>query len=172
MDLGFNEFRMDLLEYMKNNKNIDKHPNGIYAVAPKTSELPEGTIFVLRNIKKMNKEDNQNRLYPYYLVYLDQDGEVICDYLSPKKLLDSMRLLCKNHSEPIEDLCMEFNQETKDGTDMRELSELLSSAIESIMDTKEESDIESLFRPGGTTLLSDSFSGLDDFELITFLNVR
>ncbi len=172
MDLGFNEFRMDLLEYMKNNKNIDKHPNGIYAVASKTPELPEGTIFVLRNIKKMNKEDNQNRLYPYYLVYLDQDGEVICDYLSPKKLLDSMRLLCKNHSEPIEDLCMEFNQETKDGTDMRELSELLSSAIESIMDTKEESDIESLFRPGGTTLLSDSFSGLDDFELITFLNVR
>ncbi|WP_026508373.1 helicase-related protein [Butyrivibrio sp. MC2013] len=172
MDLGFNEFRMDLLEYMKNDKHIDKHPNGIYAVVPKTSELPEGTIFVLRNIKKMNKGDNQNRLYPYYLVYLDQDGEVICDYLSPKKLLDAMRLLCKDHSEPIEDLCMEFNQETKDGTDMRELSELLSSAIESIMDTKEDSDIESLFRPGGTTLLSDSFSGLDDFELISFLNVR
>ncbi|WP_026509163.1 helicase-related protein [Butyrivibrio sp. LC3010] len=172
MDLGFNEFRMDLLEYMKKDKNLDKHPNGIYAVAPRTAELPEGTIFVLRNIKKLNKDDNQNRIYPYYLVYLDQYGEVVCDYLSPKKLLDSMRLLCKGHSEPIEDLYMAFNQETDDGKNMKELSERLSTAIESIMDTKEESDIDSLFKPGGTTALLSTVSGLDDFELICFLEIK
>ena len=172
MDLGFNEFRMDLLEYMKKNKNIDKYPNGIYAVTPKSSELPEGTIFVLRNIKKMNKDDNQNRLYPYYLVYIDKDGEVIYDYLSPKSLLDAMRLLCKNHSEPHEDLCMEFNRETEDGRNMKEISERLSCAIDSIIDTKEESDIESLFKPGGTTALLSNINGIDDFELICFLEVH
>ena len=172
MDLGFNEFRMDLLEYMKSNKNLDKHPNGIYAVAPKTAECPEGTIFVLRNIKKLNKDDNQNRLYPYYLVYLDKYGEVVCDYLSPKKLLDNMRLLCKGYSEPIEELYMKFNQETDDGNNMRDLSELLSTAIESIMDTKEESDIGSLFKPGGTSALLSNVSGLDDFELICFLEIK
>lgn len=172
VDLGLNEYRMELLEYMKRNKDLDKYPNGIYAVAKHNTDLPEGIIFVLKNVKKLNIDDSQNRIYPYYLVYLDKYGEVICDYLSPKKLLDSMRLLCKDYSEPIKELCDAFNQEIGHGNDMGKILDLMESAIETIIDTKEESDIESLFRPGGTTLLGNSFSGMDDFELITFLAVR
>ncbi len=42
----------------------------------------------------------------------------------------------------------------------------------SVKDTKEESDIDSLFRAGGTTALLSEIQGIDDFELVSFLAVR
>ena len=106
------------------------------------------------------------------MVYIGSDGEIVCDYLNPKKMLDTIRLLCRGKSEPIIKLCNKFNAETDDGRNMSEVSELLNDAIVSIIDTKEESDIDSLFSAGGTTALLSDVSGLDDFELICFLVVK
>ena len=69
-------------------------------------------------------------------------------------------------------LCEKFNQETNDGKRMRVVSQLLSDAIYSIMDAKEESDIDSLFSEGGTSALTSEINGLDDFELICYLVVK
>ncbi len=172
MDLGLNEFRLDLMEYMKTHTDMDSKPKGLHAVVPATDELPEGAIFVLRNINDKVNIDNRNRIHPFYMVYIGMDGDVVCDYLNPKQLLDDVRLLCRGKDEPIRSVYTKFNEETDDGRDMAEMSELLSLAIDSIIDTKDESDIESLFRPGGTTLSAETFHGLEDFELITFLVVR
>ena len=87
VDLGLNEFRLDLLEYVKNHDDLDKKPKGLHAVVPATSELPEGVIFILRNVNNGVNIDNQNRIHPFYMVYIGVDGEVICDYLNPKKML-------------------------------------------------------------------------------------
>lgn len=172
MDLGLNEFRLDLLEYVKTHPDLEKKPKGLHAVVPATEDLPEGVIFVLRNINNSVNIDNQNRIHPFYIVYIGIDGEVICDYLNPKKMLDDIRLLCRGKNEPIKHLCKQFNEETDDGRDMVEMSELLSEAIESIINSKEESDIDSLFSAGGTSALMSSVSGLDDFELICFLVIK
>lgn len=172
MDLGLNEFRLDLLEYVKGHEDLEKKPKGLHAVVPATEELPEGVIFVLKNINNSVNIDNQNRIHPFYMVYIGSDGEVICDYLNPKKLLDDIRLLCRGKKEPIKELCQRFNEETDDGRDMSDMSELLNKAINSIIDCKEESDINSLFSAGGTSALMSSVSGLDDFELICFLVVK
>lgn len=172
MDLGLNEFRLDLLEYVKNHGDLDKKPKGMHAVVPATDELPEGLVFILKNINNSVNIDNQNRIHPFYMVYIGIDGEVICDYLNPKKMLDDIRLLCRGKKEPIKELCQRFNEETDDGKDMTEMSELLSEAINSIIDCKEESDIDSLFSAGGTSALMSAVSGLDDFELICFLVVK
>lgn len=172
MDLGLNEFRLDLLEYVKNHGDLDKKPKGMHAVVPATDELSEGVIFILNNINNSVNIDNQNRIHPFYMVYIGIDGEVICDYLNPKKLLDDIRLLCRGKKEPIKELFQQFNEETDDGRDMTEMSELLSEAINSIIDCKEESDIDSLFSAGGTSALMSTVSGLDDFELICFLVVK
>ena len=172
MDLGLNEFRLDLLEYVKTHPDLEKKPKGLHAVVPATEELPEGVIFVLRNINNSVNIDNQNRIHPFYMVYIGMDGELICDYLNPKKMLDDIRLLCRGKKEPIKELCRRFNEETDDGRDMTEMSELLSEAIYSIIDCKEESDIDSLFSAGGTSALMSAVSGLDDFELICFLVVK
>ena len=172
MDLGLNEFRLDLLEYVKNHSSLDNTPFGLHSVVPATEDTPPGVIYVLKNRSNSVNIDNQNRLHPFYMVYIDEDGEVICDHLSPKALLDKMRHICKGKAEPIPEVYKPFNKETKDGRDMRELSKLLGDAIASIIEVKEENDILSLFKPGGTTLGLNKIKGLDDFELVTFLVVR
>lgn len=172
MDLGLNEFRLDLLDYIKTHGDLAKKPKGLHAVVPATEENPEGVIFVLRNINNSVNIDNQNRIHPFYMVYIRTDGEVVCDYLNPKKLLDTIRLLCRGKSEPLMPLCAKFNEETDDGRNMKDVSQLLSDTINSIMDVKEESDIDSLFSAGGTSALMNAVSGLDDFELICFLVVK
>lgn len=172
MDLGLNEFRLDLLANLKEHPNMDLTPFGMSAVV-KSSELVEpGVMYVLKNKNNCVNIDRSNLLHPFYMVYLSHTGTVICDHLSPKKLLDKMRYACKDKTEPDKTLCKQFNKETRDGKNMRHYSDLLQSAIESIITVKEESDIESLFSVGETSALTYNIKGLDDFELICFLVIR
>jgi hypothetical protein len=172
MDLGLNEFRLDLLEYMKHNDDVETAPHGMHAVVSATKDAPPGVIFILKNINNSVNIDNQNRIHPFYMVYIGVDGDIVCDYLNPKQLLDDVRLLCRGKTEPILELCNRFNARTNDGKDMGEVSELLTEAIHSIIAAKEESDIDSLFSAGGTSALMNTVSGLNDFELICFLVVE
>lgn len=172
MDLGLNEFRLDLLDYVKTHPDLEQKPKGLHAVVPATEELPVGVIYVLKNINNSVNIDNQNRIHPFYMVYIGMDGQIICNYLNPKKMLDDIRLLCKGKKQPIKELCKKFNEETDDGRNMGEMSELLSEVINSIIHCKEECDIDSLFTSGGTSALLSTVSGLDDFELICFLVVK
>ena len=172
MDLGLNEFRLDLLEYMKYHHDIETAPNGMHAVVAANADFPAGVIFVLRNINDSVNADNRNRIHPFYMVFIGEDGEILCDYLNPKNMLDTIRILCRGKDKPLTALCRQFNEETDDGRIMYRVSQLLNEAINSIIDIKEESDIDSLFSGGGTTALMSAISGLDDFELICFLVVR
>ena len=172
MDLGLNEFRMDLLEYIKNHPDIDKAPFGLHSVAAASEETPAGVIYVLKNRSNSVNIDNQNSLHPFYMVYISNDGKVICDHLSPKQMLDKMRFLCKGKTEPIPELYRQFNKETRDGRNMSEFSKLLGDAIASIIEVKEESDIDSFLGGGQMSFLTNDIKGLDDFELICFLVVR
>lgn len=172
MDLGLNEFRLDLPEYIKNHPDIEKAPFGLNAVVPANEDAPAGAIFVLKNRSDSVNIDNQNRLHPFYMVYISNDGEVICDHLSPKDMLDKMRFLCKGKTEPIPEVYKQFNKETRDGKDMSKFSELLGEAIASIIEVKDESDIDSFLGGNQVSFLSNEIKGLDDFELICFLVIR
>ena len=172
MDLGLNEFRLDLLEYIKHHPDIDKTPFGLHCVVPASEDTPSGVIFVLKNCSNSVNIDKQNRLHPFYMVYISDDGEVVCDHLSPKELLDKARYLCKGITEPIPELYREFNKETNDGRNMKSVSSLLSQAISSIIEVKEESDIDSFLAGGQMSFFSNEIKGLDDFELICFLVVK
>ncbi len=171
-DLGLNEFRLDLLEYIKKEPKIDQTPLGLHAVVPANDTAPKGVVYILKNRSDMIDKDKQNRLHPFYMVYVDEAGDVVVDHLSPKEILDKMRRLCKGRVEPIAELYRSFNAETRDGLNMKKYSNLLRDAIASIVETKKERDVASLFRPGGTTALTTTIRGLDDFELICFLVVR
>ena len=172
MDLGLNEFRLDLLDYIRENPELEKAPHGMNAVVHHTDELPPGAIFVLRNVKNEVNIDSQNRLHPFYMVYLADDGEVVIDHLSPKEMLDSFRLLCKGKTEPDRELCEVFNEETNDGRKMSKYSEMLGDAIASIIEVKDESDIDSFLSGKQMSFLTETINGLDDFELISFLVIK
>lgn len=172
MDLGLNEFRLDLLEYIKNNGECDTIPMGMHAIVSTSADYPAGVIFVLKNINHGVNIDKQNRLHPFYMVYIKDSGEVLFNHLEPKKLLDAMRLLCKGKKEHDIKLCRAFNRETSDGRKMGKYSKLLGQTIKSIISVKETSDFDSLFTAGGTSALENEIRGLDDFELISFIVVR
>jgi Superfamily II DNA/RNA helicases, SNF2 family len=172
MDLGLNEFRLDLLAYMKDNPDIAHTPFGMSAVVGSSDFVQPGVIYVLKNRNNGVNINNQNLLHPFYMVYISHEGEVICDHLSPKTMLDNMRAACRGKHEPDKALCSVFNKETKDGREMSHYSDLLQEAIHSIIEVKEESDIMSLFSAGETTALRNKISGLDDFELICFLVIK
>ena len=172
MDLGLNEFRLDLLDYAKRNPELDKIPFGMHAVVPSNPETPPGVLFVLKNINGSINVDNQNILHPFYMVYISDDGDIVFDHLSPKNMLDKMRYICKGKTTPIADLCKKFNEETKDGRDMSQFSGLLGEAITSIIQVKEDSELDSFLSGGQVSFLSNTIKGLDDFELICFLVVK
>ena len=172
MDLGLNEFRLDLLAYMKDNPDIAHTPFGMSAVVGSSDFVKPGVIFVLKNRNNGVNINNQNLLHPFYMVYISHEGEVICDHLSPKAMLDNMRAACRGKHEPDKKLCDIVSKETKDGRDMSHYSDLLQDAIHSIIEEKEESDILSLFSVGESTALKGDIKGLDDFELICFLVIK
>ena len=172
MDLGLNEFRLDLLDYMKHNSDVEHTPFGLHAIVPATNDCPAGVIYVLKNRNNSVNIDRKNRLHPFYMVYISNDGEVVINHLSPKELLDRMRFLCKGIHEPVRELCHEFNLATNDGKDMKRYSDLLGDAVSSILDVKEVSDIDSFLSGVQGNLFADEIKGLDDFELICFIVIQ
>jgi ERCC4-related helicase len=173
-DLGLNDFRMDLLNYVKMNGDIDTIPKGMHAVVPEDSKLglKPGVIFALKNLHDQINVNQQNRLHPYYLVYISSNHEIIVNHTEIKKLLDLVRISCKGQSDPIPSVCELFNDKTEDGRDMNEYSDLLNSAIRSMIEVKEEKDLDSLFSGGQTSFFKNDIAGLEDFELIAFLVIQ
>lgn len=172
MDLGLTEFRLDLLDYMKQGHDIEHTPMGLHALVASDKDAPPGVVFVLKNRNNEINIDRKNRLHPFYMVYISKDSEVIVDYLDPKDLLDRMRHLCRGKAEPLLELCRKFNAETRDGQRMGTYSRLLGDAISSLIKVKESTDLFSFLDGDTGSLFGNEVRGLDDFELICFLIIR
>jgi hypothetical protein len=172
-DLGLNDFRMDLLGYVKEYGDLAAAPKGLHAVVPAQPDmgLRPGVLFALRNVQADKTINRGNRLHPHYLVYLDNSGNVIADHTEVKHLLDLIRSGCRAYDEPVVEVVRAFNDATSEGTNMQHYSELLTAAIRSMIDVTEERDLDSLFTGGHTTALTQTINGLDDFELVAFLAV-
>ena len=173
-DLGLNDFRMDLLNYMNKNPNFEVTAKGMHAVIPAIPEqsLVSGAIYIMRNVHNTVNINSENRLHPYYLVYVKDDGDIAVKHTQVKSILDIMRKFCKQYPEPNKKSYESFNQDTDDGKQMDKYSDLLSRSISSIIDVKEESAIDGLFSGNDTSVLNDTVQGLDDFELIAFIVVQ
>ena len=173
-DLGLNDFRMDLLNHVKTHGDLSRVPSGMHAVVPSDPAmgLAPGVIFTLRNRSEGVNVNLHNRLHPYYLVYIGRDGQVIHDHTEVKRLLDLVRSCCKGQTLPMPAACERFNSETADGRQMQVYSDLLGQTIRSMIDVKEEKDLDSLFSGGKTTALVNAIAGLDDFELIAFVVIQ
>jgi superfamily II DNA or RNA helicase len=170
-DLGLNDFRMDLVSYIEKNGDLNKVPFGMHSVVNSQTDkgIEKGVIYILKNINKGVNINNTNQLHPFYLVYIKEDGTIVSNHLNVKTTLDILRLVAKSKNEPIKDAYFKFNEVTNDGREMKNYSNLLNLSIESIVNIKEESDIDSLFESGGTTMLFNDIKGLDDFELVSFV---
>ncbi len=168
VDLGLNDFRMDLLEGMQSVLILE-----VDFRIDVFQDEDDAWLIPVRNGMDATRDmvDLFMFLHIIYMVYVGMDGKILVNHLQPKDILDVMRHIAKNKSEPDTELCHRFNKKTKDGRDMRDVSKLLEDAIGSIIEAKDEEDIASFFSAGETTFQSGGFSGLDDFELICFMVV-
>ena len=168
-DLGLDEFRTDLLAWVKENGTDDLPPHGIHAVV--RGEMP-GIIFVMRNVNQGVNVSKANRLHPFYLVYVGEDGDIVYGQLDPKQTLSAMRTLCRGKGKPDKELCASFNRKTSDGRDMRNPTRLLRAAVGSIVETDQASVVDSFFGSGESLFgKTGAVKGIDDFELLCFLVV-
>lgn len=171
-DLGLNDFRVDLSNYIQEYGELKNIPEGLHAVVESTAILQPGVIFVLKNVNSSVNINKLNRLHPFYLVYMQNSGELILNHVESKKILDAMRSLCKGVKTPIEDLCRQLSEETDEYHEMDQYSRLLKDSIGTIVQTEEEKEVMSLFKSGGTTALQEKIKGIEDFKLVSFLIVR
>lgn len=172
-DLGLNDFKLDLLDFEKNRYGHLDIRNGLYAIVKNNTSFPNGVIFVLKNIKAKTKIKNQNRLHPYYIVYVSYDGTIVKNCMDAKESLSIMKYLCKGNTTLNDAEIEAFNEETDNGKNMSTYKKMLSKAIESIVEIKKENDIKGLFRVGGTDFnKNNKIVGIDDFELICFMVVK
>ncbi len=172
MDLGLNEFRLDLLEYVKTHPHIDKTPTGLHCLIPADKQTQSGIIFILKNRTESLNQSQQNRLHPFYIVYVNNDGKILCNHLAPKEHLDKLRQLCRGQSQVYKELCQAFNKLTDDGSDMESISQLLQDSISSIITVKKDKELEDLLSGNSVDLLAPAITGLDDFELLYFFVIR
>lgn len=173
-DLTMSDFKMELVEYAKDHhKELEHAPRGMYAITQAQSGIQSGVIFTLKQIQSSQvKSEQPNALHPYYIIYVWYDGSVHASHLQAKYILDTYKKICSGKSEPIKELIQSFNAETKDATRMQHYSQLLESSIKSIIGTKQEKEIESIFSLGVSWLAESSFVWLEDFELISFLLIK
>ena len=176
-DLTMNDFKMDLMEFMKEHKKVlDNAPLGMYAIASIPEEMRDtiepGVIFTVRQVNESVETIEQNPLYPNYMIYINNEGQVKYNYVNTKRILDYYKKLCSGQNEVLEELVSTFNDETNNGQDMSTYSSLLEEAIQNIVGKKEEIGVASLFSKGGTTLQKSLFSNMESFELISFLIIR
>lgn len=171
-DLGLNDFRIDLSNFFKHYGELKDIPEGLHAIVPANENLRPGTLFVLKNVNDKININKLNRLHPYYLVYIENNGNILYRHVDFKKILDAMRLLCKGKTEPLLNLCEQVSRETDEYHQMDFYSDLMKKSIQSILETEEEKEVLSLFRAGGTFALNEKFKGIEDFKLISFLIIK
>ena len=173
-DLWLNDFRMDLVNYIKTKWDLKDVPTGMHTVCEAESDkwIEPGVIYVLKNRNNWVNIDNTNLLHPFYLVYIKEDGEILSNHLQVKQTLDILRSISKGKDEPIKEVYKLFNDETEDWKKMDKYSTLLSESIKSIINVKDEALIDSLFSKGWTSNVWSEIKGLEDFELISFIVIK
>jgi len=179
-DLTLDDFVADLLRYIQENKkDLENAPFGLYAVVPHSvtetssaskNPIKPGVIFCL----KRSSEDTSrtsNRLWPYFLIYINDDGKVRYTFKQSQQCLVLFREIASGHGNAIEALEDAFSAETNHGRNMNKFDSLLDSALKSIEKTFGEAEQEQLAHDPSAMLMEQPVdqNPSANFTLITWL---
>jgi len=192
-DFTLDDFRIELLNFIENNrKRLADAPFGLYAVVPSPASehadllesnqftanekdiIKPGVVFCLKQKGENDGNEEVNPLNPYFLVYIRNDGTVRFNYTNAKQILEIYRLLCQRKNKPYEKICELFNEETQDGENMDEYTELLKKAVNEIIRIFKKRGNLKLTSDRGALLIPPAkhLHNIDSFELVTWLIVR
>lgn len=185
-NFSLDDFRMDLINFIEANRRaLEETPFGIYAVtshkinaelfnSDAAEVIKPGVIFCLRQLGDSSGNEKVNPLQPYFLVYIRDDGTVRYNFTHPKQILDIYRMVCAGKSEPIQELCDLFNEETDNGENIETYTELLNQAINAITITFKKKNLAMLTgrRDAAIVPQEKQVNDSNKFELITWLIIR
>ena len=181
-DFTLDDFLADLLSYIQRHRDaLEAAPFGIHAVVParpaaesRDEGAPDavrpGAIFCLRR-KTGPAERTPNRLWPYFLVYVRDDGTVRYGFQKAQQCLALFRTLAAGRAQVAAALEDAFDRETGHGRCMETYDRLLGAALRDIAATLRDARLRTLARERGAALAkaSERPGGAEDFELITWL---
>ena len=186
-DLTLDDFLADLLNYIQQHRAaLEAAPFGIHAVAPvraparppdgrRLDERPPdavrpGAIFCLRH-KTPRTARTPNRLWPYFLVYVRDDGIVRYGFRQARQCLALFRLLAAGRAQASTALEDAFDRETVHGQRMEKYDQLLDAALRDISGTFRGAQLQALTQERGAALAraSERPDRAEDFELIAWL---
>ena len=170
-DLTLDDFIADLLQYLQKHRGeIEAAPFGIYAVAGADDGVHPGVIFCLKQ-KTDSDERTPNRLQPYFLVYVHDDGSVRYTFRQAQQCLALFQTLAAGRSNPAQVLEDAFDKETEQGRRMEKYDRLMETSLQNITGTFRNAELSQLFsRQRGARLTRKSEH--DSFELVTWLVIR
>lgn len=172
-DLNMNQYIYELSQFIRSHKELVQVPRGIYSIA-KANELginQNGVLFCFKYKNNEEKPNSDSSLFPYYLSFVSDEGEVVYKSTQARELLKRFRGLCYRMNTVNEELVRAFLRETKNTTNMSRYSDLLNKVVGSIQKVEEDNAGFSLFDFGGfKNDFADKTS--DDFELVSFIIVR
>jgi SNF2 family DNA or RNA helicase len=177
-EFTLDDFRMELASYIEANKSVlEQAPFGLYAVVPAHTEyaiIKPGVIYCLKQQQEAKGNETVNTIQPYFLVYIRDDGEVRYNFTAPKQILEIFRAVCQGQEEPYAKLCELFDEQTKNGKEMDQYSDLLEKSINAIASQFAKKSAGNLFtgRGGKLTDTSKQVKYSTDFELITWLIIK
>lgn len=178
-DFTLDDFRMDLINLQtKYETKIDNVPFGIYSIVTNDKEslkdeVKKGVIYCLRKIDEYKNLNDKNSIYPYYLVYVNEDGNIIYNYSNVKKILDIYKSLCIGKSKVLNNLVEEFNKETKNQKNMDKYKDLLTDVTNDILGKIEEQDTLNIFSLGDLNgMLNNNANNQQEFKIISYLVIK
>lgn len=193
-DFTLDDFRIELLNFLENNrKKLEDAPFGLYAVVPSPSGkhsghldltrfaesekeiIKPGVVYCLKQKGDTDGNEEVNPLHPYFLVYIFENGQVRFNYTNAKQILEIYRLLCAGNRQAYETLCDLFNEETHQGENMNQFTDLLKQAIEEISRVFNKRSSQKITGNDRGALLipkSKRINEIDNFELVTWLVIK
>lgn len=177
-DFTLDDFRMDLINLQeKYDSEVENTPLGIYSIVKNNNkslddEIKPGVIYCLKRADSYKNESDKNPIYPYYMAYVKEDGEILYNYSNVKKILDIYKSLCIGNNKVINDLVEEFNEETKNQKKMDKYKDLLTDVTDDILGKIEEQDTLNIFSLGDLSGMLNDNKNQEEFEIVSYLVIK
>lgn len=177
-DFTLDDFRMDLINLQeKYDSEVEDTPLGIYSIVKNNNkslddEIKPGVIYCLKRADSYKNESDKNPIYPYYMAYVKEYGEIIYNYSNVKKILDIYKSLCIGNNKVLNDLVEEFNEETKNQKKMDKYKDLLTDVTDDILGKIEEQDTLNIFSLGDLSGMLNNNTNQEEFEIVSYLVIK
>lgn len=170
-DFTFNDFKVDLDHLTPSDKEmLKKIIPGFPGIARNNNPNESGVVFCLKHLKENEHYIANNPLYPYCLIFVSHNNEIIYNVKQCKNTLDVLRSSSMMGGYNAKEFRDGFVKRLSNKNKQAELQQLWQTAIESIKGNADLSVVDSIFQPGET--ITPLASVDQEFALVNYFVIN